>query len=531
MRNVWSGLLLAAAVVVTPAAAVELAAKQVVHKGNGAEVETLDPHKARGVPASNILRDLYEGLTSEAPNGDVIPGAAERWEISEDGTEYTFYLRKNARWSNGDPVTAADFVAGLRRSVDPATLSEYSQMLAPILHAEDVISGKKSPEELAVEAVDTHVLKVVLKGPTPYFLGLLNHSTTYPIHSPSFVQHGDRFARPGNLVSNGAYSLAEWVVQSHIRLERNAKYWDDANTTINEVYYYATEDQASELKRYRAGEIDYTYELPYNQLRWIRENLEDELVISPYLGIYYFDYNVTRPPFKDNKALRLALNLAIDRDIITEIVTGAGEIPAYSIVPPGVWNYEPQMPEWAHWTQEQRLAEARRLYAEAGYGPDDHLHVELRYNTHQNHKKISVAIAAMWKQALGVRTNLVNQEWKVFLVVRQQKRVTEVARDAWIGDFNDAFTFAEIFHSTSGMNNAGYASPVFDELLAKASVESDLAKRRAMLEEAERVMMEDLPVIPVYYYVTKRLVKPYLDGFEPNVMDHHYTKNWRILAH
>ncbi|MGB1556850.1 MAG: peptide ABC transporter substrate-binding protein, partial [Oceanococcaceae bacterium] len=346
-----------------------------------------------------------------------------------------------------------------------------------------------------------------------------------------FVQHGDRFARPGNLVSNGAYSLAEWVVQSHIRLVRNPKYWDDANTTINEVYYYATEDQASELKRYRAGEIDYTYELPYNQLRWIRENLEEELVISPYLGIYYFDYNVTRPPFKDNKALRLALNLAIDRDIITEIVTGAGEIPAYSIVPPGVWNYEPQMPEWAHWTQEQRLAEARRLYAEAGYGPDDHLHVELRYNTHQNHKKISVAIAAMWKQALGVRTNLVNQEWKVFLVVRQQKRVTEVARDAWIGDFNDAFTFAEIFHSTSGMNNAGYASPVFDELLAKASVESDLAKRRAMLEEAERVMMEDLPVIPVYYYVTKRLVKPYLDGFEPNVMDHHYTKNWRILAH
>lgn len=523
--------LLCAALLPMQALAVELAAEQVVHRGNGAEVETLDPHKARGVPASNVLRDLYEGLTSEAPNGDVIPGAATRWDISEDGTVYTFHLREQAKWSNGDPVTAEDFVAGIRRTADPATLSEYSPILAPIKNAEAVIVGDLPPEEIAVEAVDAHTLRVELKAPTPYFLGLLNHSSTYPIHRPSLAELGERFSRPGNLVGNGAYVLDDWVVQSHIKLVRNPHYWDDAKTVINEVYFYATEDQASEIKRYRAGELDYTYELPYNQLRWIRENLSDELVIAPYLGIYYFDFNVTQPPFKGNKKLRQALNLAIDREIITDIVTGAGEIPAYSIVPPGVWNYDAQVPEWASWSREKRHAEAQRLYREAGYGPDNPLYVELRYNTHQNHKKISVAMSAMWKQVLGVRTSLVNQEWKVFLEVRKQKRITQLARDAWIGDYNDAFTFAEIFHSQSGLNNAGYDSPEFDDLLARASVESDLKKRKGLLEEAERLMLEELPVIPVYFYVTKRLVKPYLDGFEPNVMDHHYTKNWRILAH
>ena len=340
----------------------ELAAAQVLRRGNGAEPQTLDPHKAEGVPSSNVLRDLFEGLTSEAPDGTVIPGAATRWEISDDGLVYTFHIRPGARWSNGDPVTAHDFAYGLRRSVDPATLSRYSSILYPVENAEAVINGELPPEALGVEALDDLTLQIRLNGPTPYLLGLLNHSSTYPVHRPSVEEHGDRFARAGNLITNGAYQLAEWVVQSHIKVVRNPYYWDDANTTIEDVYFYAIENQDAELKRYRAGELDFTEVLPYKQLTWIRENLSDELVIAPYLGSYYFGYNMRRPPFSDNPALRKALAMAIDRDIITQRVTGAGEISAYGWVPP-VNNYEGQRPVWADWTRPLRpgVAGAPRL--------------------------------------------------------------------------------------------------------------------------------------------------------------------------
>lgn len=515
----------------TPLAAQQLAAEQILHKGNGAEPQSLDPHKAEGVPSSNIMRDLYEGLTSEAPNGDVIPGAASRWEISADGTEYVFHLRPQARWSNGDPVVAEDFVIGLRRSADPATLSHYSQILSSIKNAEAVTAGQLPPEELAVEALDDHTLKIVLKAPTPYFLGLLNHSSTYPINRRAYQEHGARFARVGNLVGNGAYRLKDWVVQSHIELERNPLYWDNANTTIERVYYHATEDQSSELKRYRAGELDWTHEVPLNQVRWIRENLNDEFYVSTYLGTYYYGFNLTQPPFKANRTLRRALSMAIDREILVNKVTRLGEQPAYSWVPPGISHYAAQVPEWASWPQDKKLAEARRLYAEAGYSKDKPLHIELRYNTSENHKKVAIAVAAMLKQSLGVRVNLINQEWKVFLETRKQKRVTELFRAGWIGDYNDAYTFSELLHSKHGINDQGYNNPEYDALLEQASVEGDFDKRRALLEKAERLMLEDQPIMPIYFYVNKRLVKPYVAGFEPNIMDHHYTKNMRILAH
>ena len=234
----------------------ELADEQIFHRGNGTEPQTLDPHKAEGVPSSNILRDLYEGLTIEAPNGDVIPGGAEAWEISDNGKTYLFKLRRNARWSNGDTVTARDFVFGLRRSADPATASKYSLILAPIENAEAVIKGDLPPDSLGVEAIDDHRLRIRLKAPTPYFLGLLNHSSTYPVHRASVEQHGAKFSRPGKLVSNGAYRLTNWVVQSHITLERNPLYWDNENTTVDKVIYYPIENQSTELKRYRAGELD-----------------------------------------------------------------------------------------------------------------------------------------------------------------------------------------------------------------------------------------------------------------------------------
>ena len=508
----------------------ELAERQVLHRGNGAEPQSLDPHKSEGVPESNLQRDLYEGLTIDDPELGVVPGAAESWEISPDGTVYTFRMRANGRWSNGDPVTAHDFAYGLRRSVDPATLSNYSIMLRPILNAEKVIAGDLPPEALGVRAIDDLTLEITLEAPTPYFLGVLNHSASYPVHRGTVEKYGDRWARPGRLVSNGAYRLKDWVMQSHIVLERNPYYWDNQNTTIEEVWFYPIENQSIELQRYRADALDMTYELPFRQLAWLRENLADDIRISEYLGIYYFGLNVTRPPFQDNVALRRALNLAIDRELLTRQVTNAGEIPAYGYVPAAAY-YEQVVPEWADWTQEERVAEARRLYEEAGYSPDDPLTVQILYNTHENHRTIAVAIASMWQEALGIETELVNQEWKVYLETRRTKQDTEVFRAGWIGDYNDAYNFLEILHSESGLNDPGWNNPRYDALLEAASREIDLERRAQLMHEAEQLVLEELPVIPVYFYVTKRLVKPWVGNYRPHVLDHVQTKDLKILKH
>ncbi len=350
------------------------------------------------------------------------------------------------------------------------------------------------------------------------------------MHRASVEQHGDRFARPGNLVSNGAYRLQDWVVQSHIHVVRNDQYHANDDTIIDEVYYYAIENNDAELKRYRADELDYTYTLPYKQLTWIRENLAEELVISPYLGSYYFGYNVTRPPFADNLDLRRALALAIDRDIITQRVTGAGEISAYGFVPP-VNDYTGQKPEWASWTQDERNAEAQRLFEASGYPRDEPLEIRLLYNTDENHKRVSVAIASMWKQVLGVETSLENQEWKVFLETRKLKIITQVFRAGWIGDYNDAYTFLQLMHSKNEQNDSGWNNPDFDALLDAAAREADPGLRRSQMEAAERVLIEDMPIIPTYFYVNKRLVKPWVGGYESNIMDRQYSKNQRILKH
>lgn len=522
-----AGALLAADAAAAPA----LAREQVLRAGNGPEPATLDPHKSEGVSDANILRDLYEGLTSVSPTGAVIPGAAERWDISADGLEYVFHLRDAARWSNGDALTAEDFVFGLRRSADPRTASNYSQILTPILNADAVTSGHQPPETLGVDALDTHTLRIRLKAPTPYFLGLLSHSTTYPIHRASYERYGAGFARPGRLVSNGAYQLAEWVVQSQVTLRRNPHYWNNAATSIDTVIFVPTEDLNSELKRYRAGELDVTYEIPLVQAPWIREHFGRQLRVATYAGTYYYGYNLTRPPFKGSPALRRALALVVDRDVIVNKVLKGVAKPAYGWVPPGVWNYTPQQPEWATWSRERRLAEARRLYAQAGFTAEHPAEVEIRYNTNEDHKRIATVIAAMWKQTLGVRTSLVNEEFKVFLNNRNLKRVTQAFRASWIADYDDASAFLDILHSTHGQNDSGYKNPVYDALLAQAAHEPDLARRRELLQQAERVALDDDPLLPIYYYVSKHLVKPWVDGWQDNILDYHYSKDLRILEH
>jgi len=510
---------------------VELAEVQVLHWGNGAEPQSLDPHQSQGVPGSNIQRELFEGLVNEAPDGELIPGAAESWEISADGLTYTFSLRADALWSNGDPVVAEDFVYSLRRSLDPATLSRYTFILNPIVNAREIAAGERPTTDLGALALDEYTLEIRLESPTPYFLGLLTHSSSYPVHRASVDAHGERYTRAGNLVSNGAFQLGDWVVQSHVQVIRNPYYWDNDKTILDEVFFHNTEDKSAEIRRYRADEIDITYAaISRRQLPWIRENIPDELVIAPYLGTYYYSFNLTRPPFEDNLELRRALALAIDRDIITQQVTTSGEISAFGWVPP-VSGYVGQTMREASWTQAEREDEARRLYALAGYSADNPLATEIMYNTEEDHKRIALAISAMWKQVLGADVSILNQEWKVFLDTRSAMTDTQVFRNAWIGDYNDAFTFAELYQSGGGLNNTGWANEEYDRLLGLAAVENDLVQRADYLQQAEAVLLEELPIMPIYFYVSVRLVKPWVGGLSSNIMDHHRSKDYYILKH
>lgn len=501
----------------------------VFHRGNGSEPDTLDPHRSEETSAAEILRDIYEGLTTETVDSQVAPGVAERWTISDDGTVYTFYIRKSARWSNGDPVVAEDFVFAFRRTLNPATASTYAQTLYPIKNAKAVSSGKAPLETLAVVAQDPATLEVTLKAPTPYFLQLLNHASTYPVHRPSIEQFGDNFSQPGRLVSNGAYTLEEWMVQSHIKLIKNPHYWGREHVQIDEVYHYPTEDIDSEFKRYRAGELDFTDQIPNSQFKWISKNLGTDLKVDPYLSTYYYVFDLSEPPFDDVR-LRQALTMVINREILTERVTGVGEVPAYGLVPRGVANYASQSYSWSDLPMQARIAVARELYQQAGYSDDTPLQVQIHYNTSENHKKIAVAIASMWKETLGVRVKLLNEEWKVLLQTRKNRSNWEILRYGWVGDYNDAYTFLETMRSGHAQNAAGYNNPEYDQLTEAASREGDLATRRELMESAERLFLEDYPVLPLYFYVSKHMVQPYVQGFRPNIMDHNYSRHYRIEA-
>jgi oligopeptide transport system substrate-binding protein len=499
-------------------------AAAILLRGLGSEPDSLDPQKARADEAQRVLRDICEGLTTLDRSGGVAPGIAESWQVSPDGKTYTFQLRHDARWSNGQPVVAADFVGGLRRLVEPDTASQYAEVVDVIANTSDIVAGRKPPESLGVSAPDPYTVVVSLSNPAPYLPALLSHPSTCPVEPVALVNEKDAYARPGNLPSDGPFVLSQWVHGSYIYLTRNRYYWNNAATRLDGVKYLITTDENAELTLYRADQLDITDVIPRAQYGWLRSHLSDQLHIAPELGVYFYGFNLQRAPFNGDAKLRRALAMSIDREKLAQLVLRSGELPAYGWIPPGVADYSQQSADYRSLSMAQRLAEARKLYAEAGYSAARPLRFELRYNTEEIHTELAIAIASMWQQALGAQVTLRAEEFRSLMQDIDRGDV-QMFRSSWIGDYNDAYTFAQYFKSDFGVNLTHYDNPAYDDLLQRAAAEVDPAKRRGLLEQAEQVMLQDQPVIPIYFYVSKHLVKPRVTGWYSDIMNVTYSKD------
>ncbi|ECT7275592.1 oligopeptide ABC transporter substrate-binding protein OppA [Salmonella enterica] len=513
-------------------AGVQLADKQTLVRNNGSEVQSLDPHKIEGVPESNVSRDLFEGLLISDVEGHPSPGVAEKWE-NKDFKVWTFHLRENAKWSDGTPVTAHDFVYSWQRLADPNTASPYASYLqyGHIANIDDIIAGKKPATDLGVKALDDHTFEVTLSEPVPYFYKLLVHPSVSPVPKSAVEKFGDKWTQPANIVTNGAYKLKNWVVNERIVLERNPQYWDNAKTVINQVTYLPISSEVTDVNRYRSGEIDMTYNnMPIELFQKLKKEIPNEVRVDPYLCTYYYEINNQKAPFNDVR-VRTALKLALDRDIIVNKVKNQGDLPAYSYTPPYTDGAKLVEPEWFKWSQQKRNEEAKKLLAEAGFTADKPLTFDLLYNTSDLHKKLAIAVASIWKKNLGVNVNLENQEWKAFLDTRHQGTF-DVARAGWCADYNEPTSFLNTMLSDSSNNTAHYKSPAFDKLIADTLKVADDTQRSELYAKAEQQLDKDSAIVPVYYYVNARLVKPWVGGYTgKDPLDNIYVKNLYIIKH
>ncbi|GMR05508.1 MAG: ABC transporter substrate-binding protein [Gammaproteobacteria bacterium] len=505
----------------TPGLAAGTKASNILHRGNSTEPVTLDPHQSEDVSSGNILRDLFEGLVTEDAAGNLIPGAAEKWTISEDGLTYTFKLRTCLAWSNGEALSAADFIFSLRHALDPDTAAPMASLLLPIKNAREVMNSNMPVEKLGIEMPDAHTLIIKLEQPTPWFLQILSHPIAFPVYATSLIKDKDKAFSAGNTISNGAWTLQQWVPYEKLVLNRNTHYYNQKTLFFKQVVYYPIETSNTEFSRYRAGELDWTDTIPPNKLGWIKKNLPGEAFISLYLGTYYYGFNLTHKPFKGNTDLRQALSLSIDRAIIAEKILGNGEHPADRWLPAGILSG----PEQSASRMGQNLKLAKQLYNKAGYSRDTPLHTTLHYNSSDQNKRIAIAIAAMWKKNLGIKVELINEEWKVFLNRRKSKTETQLYRASWIADYNDASSFLTLFTSNNARNDTGYASPVYDGLIKQIESTMDNTAREKLIRRAEQQLLDDQVIIPIYHYVSRHLVKPDIKGYKANPLDHHYSRD------
>lgn len=492
------------------------------------EPPTIDPQKIEETEGAKIARDLFEGLTVQDAVGDVAPGVATEWQANEDNTEFTFTLREDARWSNGDPVTAGDFVYAWQRAVDPATASEYAWYveLASIENAAEIIAGEAAPDTLGVEAVDERTLKVTLTKPTPYFPEMATYATFMPAHRATIEAHGDAWTRPENIVSNGAYVLTEYVPSEYHVREKSDTYWDAANVIIESTTGLVINDANQMLTRYQAGELDYIEPLPAGRYPELEAQAPDETHSVPRLCNYYYAINLredAKPELQDPR-VRRALSLAVDRDVLVEQILKGGQPPAYSFAHVATAGFEPPEIDYAAMSQPERDAEAQRLMEEAGV---ENLQLDLIYNTDEAHQQLATVVGQMWRQKLGVDVTLSNYEWQTYLDVRREGQF-DIARSAWCGDYNEASTFLDVMTSNNNSNDGRYVNPEVDRLMEEARLSDDPLP---MYQEIERILAEDMAVIPLYHYTNTFMLDPQVKGWPfENVDQSWYSKDLYRVA-
>jgi oligopeptide transport system substrate-binding protein len=466
--------------------------------------------------AINLLRDIREGLVTFDANGEPAPGQASGWEILDGGRRYRFSLRPEARWSNGDPVTAEDFVRAWHLAFTPESAAVTAGLLKDVLNANAVLEGSLAPSALGIRALEPGLVELELARPAPWILEILAHPVSFPLHE-SFSDE------PLEAPVNGPFLLNEWTPRASIRLRRNPLFHAVDTVRPESVEYFPIEDAAAELSRYRAGELDITETIPAGRFAWLSDNLPNDLRVHPYLGTFWLGFNLKHDVLGNSADLRRALSLAVNREILAHTVLGAGEMPAWSVVPPGISGYAPALMELSEASQQEREAEAVRVFRRAGFGRHGDLLLQLRYNTSAVHRRVAVAVAAMWKQVLGINTELVNEEWKVFVNNRKMGVVTEVFRGGWIADYADPASFLDLFVGGEPLNHVFYRNARYDNSMESARQASGEA-RMNLLQQAEVQLMRDTPVIPLYYYVSRHLVRPDVTGFMDNIRDIHLSR-------
>ncbi|WPJ97402.1 peptide ABC transporter substrate-binding protein [Coraliomargarita algicola] len=502
-------------------------AEQELYIGIGTEPEGLDPHIVTGVTEHYVLLSLFEGLTTVHPETLAIePGVAQSWDISPDGLRYTFHLNPSASWSNGDPLTAEDFLFAYERILTPAMGAPYAYMLYCIRGAEAFNKGELQDfTQVGLSSPDPHTLMIELEAPTPYLLSLPTHYTWFPLHKASVLAHGSmtdrisKWTKPGNLVSNGPFQLDTWRLNHSIHVTKNPHYTARDSVRLNGIHFLPIAIDAEE-RAFRTHQLHITSTVPIPRIDWYRENQPERMRFDTYLGVYYYAINTERGPLKDPR-VRKALAYSINREALTEHVLKGGQKPAYNFTPPNTAGYtaKVQLP------YDPELA--RQLLAEAGYPRGEGFPTfELLFNTSESHRTVAVAIQQMWKKELGIDIGLYNQEWKVYLATRKA-RDFDIVRAAWIGDYVDPNTFLSLTTSDNGNNHTNWGSTQYDQLIRQAASEQDPSARYALFQKAEKILIDEMPIIPIYFYVRSMLIDESVQGWHPNILDYHpYQDVW-----
>lgn len=485
-------------------------------------IKSLDPALNTDVEGSASIRSLFEGLMNEDAQGEMVPGVAESFEVSDDGLTYTFTLRE-ANWSNGEPVTAEDFVYGWQRVVTPETTSEYAwyMELMNVVNASQIVAGEMDPSELGVRAVDDRTFEVTLTTPTPFFINTLSHVTTFPVPRAVVEEHGNAWTQPGNIVGNGAYTLASHNLGVEIVFQKNPEYWDADNVVMETVRGITVNDSNVALTRYQAGELD-RVQIPAGQYPRLEQESPDEAISVPRGCSYAYVFNLSDkgPEALKDQRVREAMALSLNREVMVDQILQGGQRPAYSWTHWAIAGFAEPSETFEDMPYEDRVARARELLEEAGYGPQNPVRLSLQYNTDESHRLLAVAAQQFWRP-LGIEVTLNNVEWAVH-TDRLQNQDFEIARYAWCADYNEASTFLDWFR-TDGYNSGKWSNAEFDELLVEARTADDTAP---LYQRAEEILAEEVPAVWVYHYSLNEMISPAIKGIpRENLLNTWYAKD------